>query len=1214
MASQYNSRQSLRGRPPAAPSRRWSTVGQPTGKANYRPMTTSMSRRPSQQQQQRPLQQDSIQEAERSETTPTENKQLSNPVPPSKKRYSYRQPSDPKVAAEIEVLTKYMTETNLMNAMMAVCQSVLRQESLPYNPYPEFVRQIRHDAERFHMFAQTTKAIQATLTSQLQSTTTPHIYGVKGHSNAWGLEPVINAVNPQALKRYDSLIEDETPTKLVLSDEQQEYSGQILVAIVGPAAFTGTIYHEVPSVDLRVEYIIYGPDVQTALLIFNSCISEDIRRHLSTDCPHKILGILVPKSGPNSQVTNSSEIEFWTVEQAREKWDEFWDTVRDAVLQKRPIVIQCLFLLDHENNEYRTGNKQFILHFVETSENSEKEKFRSFAELPYMTLYEGVFLKKAHAEAYVMTLKRLQDNTNQTAANRQRPDMEDSLASLHEAERDDGNDLIYAGEVREPIREKWQRQIAKLHPVRDAFRLAHLTLLLALSDSVEGSEVRIEVYRFLHSTAASFHTTTVLNSTLQLLAHTTNQKNSDDQRLLTKQFAEYKTRLLATVDPELHARSSEFHVAHTVLGKVMEQMLAPDSSDPSKLILKSLDLNTLQFIQNYCTSLQFLLIEDAMFFFKRLNFKTLVSGCREAFNRQAAGTTNGSKRKPHQGKSSKSNTSIAASTPDPVKINHGVEAKEIVQQRNIVIDVEEVKSFSNWPRIMVTEAVLMQFMVDVKLDQVWLEFLLELMTGDRLPPNPYPRLVTVLRQAAHRMQLCSETNSALSSKLLHPEQVRLVDHINTIHGVTSIGAYGLSHCSLAGLDAEPLGFVKIAKLTDKLANREVAARRGQFQIAVSQAIGKNCAFYGRLVPYINILHLYDHYYIRGNIGADGDAIQLYAKLVYDYITGVIAQNQYVVLGVYFDDSDRYMSDEDLETEKATFLSHVVDAARKKEDVYLKIYQPIGWRYLCMHKHFVLHYLFVDNTEDRHECFSPDNPSTIYQFVFLSLEEAAAHSRGGRPKQLGNIEATANMKRVSDYLNKEIEGALQEHQVVQAYELIICNALISKDKEFIANAWRVLHSVAYQLNYIQIINRDLQTLVQHALTFPKKLVRAVPSNQSLTKGRGNKTKGEAEPTSQGPFTDTTLSRFFNAYCDKLSSILQDPCAFVPSSLVEMIQEKLKTVTDINNKTSKHTLRIELETVVTLKEVYQLVQPVQDWTSFDIHQAISQHAHGNEAPQE
>ena len=75
------------------------------------------------------------------------------------------------------------------------------------------------------MFAKTAKAIrQAQFANKLQPTTTPHIYGVKGYSSAWGLEAVINSISPQALRQYDWLIEDLPPTKIVTSNEQTEYS------------------------------------------------------------------------------------------------------------------------------------------------------------------------------------------------------------------------------------------------------------------------------------------------------------------------------------------------------------------------------------------------------------------------------------------------------------------------------------------------------------------------------------------------------------------------------------------------------------------------------------------------------------------------------------------------------------------------------------------------------------------------------------------------------------------------------------------------------------------------------------------------------------------------------------------------------------------------------------------------------------------------------
>ena len=41
-----------------------------------------------------------------------------------------------------------------------------------------------------------------------------------------------------------------------------------------------------------------------------------------------------------------------------------------------------------------------------------------------------------------------------------------------------------------------------------------------------------------------------------------------------------------------------------------------------------------------------------------------------------------------------------------------------------------------------------QYMTDTHLDEVYHDFLLELATGEYYPPNPYPRLVSMLRQQA----------------------------------------------------------------------------------------------------------------------------------------------------------------------------------------------------------------------------------------------------------------------------------------------------------------------------------------------------------------------------------------------------------------------------------------------------------------------------------
>lgn len=44
----------------------------------------------------------------------------------------------------------------------------------------------------------------------------------------------------------------------------------------------------------------------------------------------------------------------------------------------------------------------------------------------------------------------------------------------------------------------------------------------------------------------------------------------------------------------------------------------------------------------------------------------------------------------------------------------------------------------------------LQYLTDTRLDEVWPNFLMELMSSSQIPPNPYPKFVTALRQCAMR--------------------------------------------------------------------------------------------------------------------------------------------------------------------------------------------------------------------------------------------------------------------------------------------------------------------------------------------------------------------------------------------------------------------------------------------------------------------------------
>jgi hypothetical protein len=83
-------------------------------------------------------------------------------------------------------------------------------------------------------------------------------------------------------------------------------------------------------------------------------------------------------------------------------------------------------------------------------------------------------------------------------------------------------------------------------------------------------------------------------------------------------------------------------------------------------------------------------------------------------------------------------------------------------------------------------------MIDVHLDEVWSEFLADLLAGTILPPNPYPKFVTHLRQAAFKMHLLFESNRNCVKRLQHATP-KLADPDNFIYEIPGCDGHGKKH-------------------------------------------------------------------------------------------------------------------------------------------------------------------------------------------------------------------------------------------------------------------------------------------------------------------------------------------------------------------------------------------------------------------------------------
>ncbi|XP_031560282.1 uncharacterized protein LOC116296403, partial [Actinia tenebrosa] len=79
---------------------------------------------------------------------------------------------------------------------------------------------------------------------------------------------------------------------------------------------------------------------------------------------------------------------------------------------------------------------------------------------------------------------------------------------------------------------------------------------------------------------------------------------------------------------------------------------------------------------------------------------------------------------------------------------HGVEQQSILHQDKTYLNVEDAEEKIRAPAAIASQAAILKYFVETRLDQTFEGFLGQLLSSSCLPPNPYPRLVSHLRVAS----------------------------------------------------------------------------------------------------------------------------------------------------------------------------------------------------------------------------------------------------------------------------------------------------------------------------------------------------------------------------------------------------------------------------------------------------------------------------------
>ncbi|KAH9515088.1 hypothetical protein Btru_019168 [Bulinus truncatus] len=827
-------------------------------------------------------------------------------------------------------------------------------------------------------------------------------------------------------------------------------------------------------------------------------------------------------------------------------------------------------------------------------------RLSNFAEFPMASLHEGVFLNQTHAESYISLFSsqlNMIDYANVRQASAQPKQSSQSIMNRklltmveddyhyihrhvhqrlqHEKPRralidgfrlgDDPGSGAFAWQITSPIKSNLQKRIVNFDVWAQLFDIAyHLILLVLMERKTTDMSLLIELYKLCNGTAGRLHMLGEKNKAVRALIR--GFMNRPDGHKVRQFLQEYKNEIDELLAMSLHERSSDLRAVGKALSSQVAELM--DVSDQQLGSASHLSLTMLAFRdqQNYILTTLMRISEDCLYWCPliKAQIEELHKRFPDAVPKQTSYTRDPISAGPRD--------SIAKET----VMKHGFEDEHIMKHEDSVIVVSKCMEKDVAPKIMSKESVLMKYIIDIHMDEMWETFLEETFKENQPPANPYPSFITLCRASAMRMDLCFEQESAVLDRML-TKMAQLVDPENFIYQLPACEGCGPA-TAIALLD--PGGYLPLTQcIKENLINKAYLQRKGPYKIGICLGITGPSSLYGKMFPYLNQLDLVEHYYIQGPTGCQTDAAQLFAVMIQKHIWDLVNENKVPILGVFIGRDKTRWSWEEVINKKMGFFNEVEMVA---------YYLMDGWRYIPVVKHFLLHYM--QEGEQGTQIFFEDDPLQFYTTVFSSVERAAFHYQNGGPIRGGNPLSSSNMKSVLAYLDNKLLQLREKSDFMEVHRLLLYRSLLSDNTDNIVEAWRMFHSIAGQAEYAACLAQSLAELVEFEIEFSK----FFSIENSETQGSESYSKTGASPLNMG-----AINAMLRALIEKADVVFGWKVSMVNSSMQDFIKKKINSVVETDVRTSNIYPIINENTVELMEEIQNMLLNIKTTASCDVH---------------
>ncbi|XP_041099424.1 uncharacterized protein LOC121310192 isoform X2 [Polyodon spathula] len=919
--------------------------------------------------------------------------------------------SDPGTARHLNALWKYLERTGLQRCVEELCVETLRGPQSPRNPYPAFISKAREQAERYRLAESTTaEKFLSDVSFQTSPTSVRYIAGALGCSHVWGHPSILRAVDPEQIKQFDWLVEDVTPPLSSLN-HSSPYTIQVIPALSGPCVFTRTLYPTQSPLELLQIYFIAGPDPRRAAELYADCVRSDVIR-TGQRVRHRLLRVIAP-----TDTAGGSEV--FSKEEVTARGGAFVSSVRRALETRLPVRAQCVWRLDPPGTRFQEGAKLYSLSVIQTAERFGEERVVDFSPCPLIHLSSSVFLRRAHAEAYVGIFLPRESDT------RQGPPAQGGGVGVKGSPLSSDWDVVLA-----PIREALLRKIASLSPSQEPFKTAHLCALLLLLEPGEprtGERPLLQIYRFLQGSAARLGSLRSLTHTVSTVLQA-GRREGVDREMCCSLLERVRALMLDFLgDEESSSRDS------LVLSDIMKRSLesvcdrltqSPDSGEPRDLRRWC----------SYSSVLEARLVSDSL---------PWVPVIRDI--KQLAIQTAGSPKQGHEQEEKETE-----------RRNQELCAQDLLYNEECCINLSERGTGP------AQHAALTQYLVDCKVDQHWHSCLQEIFSSCPLPSNPYPTVVNEFRRAALRMELWGESDSEILQR--------------TLPGTPALSQQDpLFDCGLRSAlrAAHPTLLHSALRRTAPLSSS--TPRAGAFKVRMALATQTPSSWLGTLSPFLCSLQVTEFCYITAPPGCLSEVLQAYASIVHSQLGELGKREDLTPFSVHLGRGEVW-GQEQVQRFPCAFTERVIQDLRAGCALRIEVFQnpsQLEWRFVPLVKHLVLYY--IQEGQGGWLCFPRHDPISIYQAVFQTRDQAAFHRQTVGPA--GDPFSCANLQEVMSALEPQIGDSFQKGDLLQTYRLIALRSLITGEERCLPACWRMMHSVSAQLEYLNTVNQALQDILQ-----------------------------------------------------------------------------------------------------------------------------------------